>query len=166
MDAQTVAAAAGVQLGTLSTWIHRGIVPGVTVGSRGKAREFSLEQAIQIGVMTEMVRLRLPAHQASGFSKDLTHKRLLLVSSFMMPGGARVQLHTSPGVAEFDHESELPNLFADLGFRAPSYSIVDIELITENMKRAQNEWEARQKIKNTSQGPAPRPRGRPRKAAE
>src|SRR6266576_4825456 len=55
MDAQTLATAAGVPLGTLNMWVTRGFIPGERLG-RGRRREFDLEVAIRVGIVAELVR--------------------------------------------------------------------------------------------------------------
>ena len=57
MDAQAVAAAAGVAVGTLNVWIQRGLIPGMTIGSRGRQRNFDLTTAVGIGIIGELVEL-------------------------------------------------------------------------------------------------------------
>ena len=52
MDAQTLATAAGVPLGTLNMWVTRGFIPGERLG-RGRRREFDLEVAIRVGIVAE-----------------------------------------------------------------------------------------------------------------
>ena len=48
MDARAVAEIAEIEVGTLNVWVQRGIIPGMSVGTRGRQRDIDLETAIFI----------------------------------------------------------------------------------------------------------------------
>ena len=61
IDTRAISEVTGVQTGTLNTWIQRGFVPGMDVEVSGRRREFDLETATHVGIMTEMVKLGFSA---------------------------------------------------------------------------------------------------------
>src|SRR4051812_38187704 len=85
MDAKTVAAAAGIQITTLNAWVHRGYVPGAAPGTRGRARDFDLDTAVHIGLMAELVRLRLGASSATSHAANRDNCKRLLLTHDALP---------------------------------------------------------------------------------
>lgn len=65
MDARAVAAAAGIEVTTLDVWVHRGRVPGMEVGVRGRQRDFDLQTATGVLLLAELVRFGLGVAMAS-----------------------------------------------------------------------------------------------------
>src|ERR1700731_3865227 len=88
MDARSLAETARVQVTTLNAWIHRGLVPGVSIGVRGHPRDFDIAAAVHVAVMTELVRLGIGAPGASAIaSKHARDKQVLLLPDFSLPEG-------------------------------------------------------------------------------
>jgi hypothetical protein len=65
IDAAAVARITGVPIGTLNVWIQRGLVPGISVGTKGLAREFDLDTVLHIAVTVALVQLGYGAPFAS-----------------------------------------------------------------------------------------------------
>jgi len=57
MDARAVAEIADIEVGTLNVWVQRGLIPGMTIGARGRQRDFDLDTATHILIMAQLVRL-------------------------------------------------------------------------------------------------------------
>src|SRR5256885_14711188 len=92
MDARAVAEAAGVGVGTLNVWVQRGLIPGMKTGASGRQRDFDLDTATYIAIVSELViRMGITARTASTITKarDPTKKKLLLFSDISVrPGTA------------------------------------------------------------------------------
>ena len=66
MDARTIARAAHVGIGTLNSWAHRRLVPGLLIGARGRRRDIDIGTATRIILFAELVNIGIPANKASG----------------------------------------------------------------------------------------------------
>src|SRR6266576_2625685 len=56
-DAAAVMRITGVAVGTLNVWINRNLIPGMTVGTQGRARLFDLHTVIHVAIVVALVRL-------------------------------------------------------------------------------------------------------------
>ena len=143
MDAQAVAAAAGVAVGTLNVWIQRGLIPGMTIGSRGRQRNFDLKTAVGIGIIGELVRFGFDAPLASMIvyraHDPIPRRRRLLITRKRLPGApVGVEQYRT---AFFDTEGQLPALFQADGERPNAYAVIDLDNIRARMKQAEKEWQ-------------------------
>src|SRR5215472_7501429 len=94
MDARTVAQAAKVEVGTLNSWVHRGLVPGMTIGARGRQRHFDLNTAVNIGLIVALGHVGISALTAAVIAGlvRLQHKRLLVIFGISLAPGVIVYL--------------------------------------------------------------------------
>jgi hypothetical protein len=154
MDARAVAEAAGVGVATLNVWIQRGLIPGITVGARGRQRDFDLDTATHIMIMTEIIRLGFGAPFASEIAKQRAGHRWLLVADAavyvrkrMGREGKIILREGSPDAAAtigFQSESELPKRLAQFpGGRPAVYLVIDIGAISQKMRTAFEQSERR-----------------------
>jgi hypothetical protein len=150
MDARSLAAAAQVQVLTLNAWVHRDLVPGVSVGSRGRPRDFDQVAAVHIALMAELVRLGLGSGTASAIAKDRPKSKQLCLVFGVQPGALATaigeqHLRRAPLPIAFDSEDELPGKFARLGINPAVYTVINVELIADRMGEANERWEQGQK---------------------
>jgi hypothetical protein len=162
MDTQAVAEAAGVGVGTLNVWIQRRLIPGVTVGSRGRVsqpRDFDLDTAVHIAIMSELIRVGLTAPAASAIAEQRAQYRnkfLGLISSFALPAGHVIydqnaweilqkHMRRAPAPIWFNSEAELPTLFESLRMVPAVYTIINLAVIVDRMREANDRWEQERK---------------------
>jgi hypothetical protein len=142
MDARSLAEAAGVKVLTLNAWVHRGLIPGVSVGSRGRPRDFDMGAAVHVALMVELVQLGLGAGTASAIARDRPQSKRLCLVFGMQPGELAsmigVQfLRRAPLPIGFDSEDELPGGFKRLGISPSVYTVINVEQIAARMQCAQ-----------------------------
>src|SRR5215469_16719857 len=162
MDARTVAQIAGIEVGTLNVWVQRNLIPGMTIGARGRQRHFDLDTATRILIIAELVRFGFGAPQASFVVKGAFHFGRLLIVKYsddpMRPvitvygGGLAVSGEEIP-LGEpirpravcygFSSEEEIPRLFEwHFPGGPPSvYAVVNVETIAKRMRQAYERWE-------------------------
>src|SRR5207253_1211335 len=63
--ASAAARIARVEVYLMNAWISRGLIPGVKVGTRGRARLFDLDAVVHVAIMGALVRLRYGGSFAS-----------------------------------------------------------------------------------------------------
>jgi hypothetical protein len=147
-------------------------------GTRGRARDFDLDTAVQIGLMVELVRLGFGAPAAAKHAahyRQRPWKRLLLTRDlpsdhfdpaevFQFDDNLQPQpadpavvaqleaMRRIPAVSGFEDETQLPDIFKRLGGAPTSYSVINIERIVATMRAAENECQARNKTGNRAAG--------------
>ena len=152
MDARAAAFAAQVTVGTLNSWIQRGIIPGVSVGAQGRLRDFDLDVATAIGIICELVRHGLSAPRASKIAETYLNEKprpnRLMLAPLVEFGNLR-QNNIEIGVhGRFDSEQQLPKIIQDMakmGIHLPSYMILNVQLIVETMRAAEERWQQAQR---------------------
>jgi hypothetical protein len=155
MDTRTLAELAGLELGTLTAWFHRGWIPGATIGPRGRRRSIDLELALRVLVITQLVRFGLSPQVAAMAAITLrsSYKRLLVVTQLAMPEmpidkekptiNADRKFYAQVRSVVFSAEDEIPALLdKHFGNRHPSvYAVVNVEQLAEVARLAEQEWE-------------------------
>jgi len=161
MDARTVAQIAGIEVGTLNVWVQRNLIPGMTIGARGRQRHFDLDTATRVLIIAELVRFGLGAPQASFIAKTALHVGRLLIVKYsedstrpvisVYGGGADVSWlpeHHQPIRAQavcygFSSEEEIPRLFEQHFPGGPPsvYAVVNVESLAKRMRQAYEQWE-------------------------
>jgi hypothetical protein len=148
MDARSVAEAAEVQVGTLNSWVKRGLIPGMTTGARGRQRDFDLETAINVALIVELVRRGLSAPTASAIAKDRAPAPRLLLMFDLPPGvthpelaSLRDHMRQAPAPIGFKSEDELSRYFEQHGGVPSVYMVINTELIANRMRNANDRWE-------------------------
>ena len=155
MDARIVAEIAGLELGTLNAWFHRGWIPGATIGPRGRRRNIDLVLAVRVLVIAQLVRFGLSPQVAAMAAINLqpSYKRLLVVTQLAIPGtpidkekptiNVDRKFYAQVLSDDFSSEDEIPGLLDKrFGDRQPSvYAVVNVEQLAEVARRAEQEWE-------------------------
>jgi hypothetical protein len=158
MDARTVAAIAEIDVGTVNVWVQRGLIAGMTIGARGRLRDFDLETATHISIMAQLVRLGCGAPCASWIAMPGRHYKRLVVakkpakSDAGRPpsaGGTQTIMHALLFHWEgFESDADLPNTLRKFPGGPPSvYIVINVEGLAEQMRLAQEEWEQRHEVK-------------------
>ena len=149
MDARTASRAAEVTVGTLNSWVQRGLVPGMTVGAQGRARDFDVGVATGIGIICALVRHGLSAPRASKIAErylkeEPRHNRLLLAPLNEIDNLRQNNIEI--GVYHpFATEEELPAVLKRIQpLKLPSYIVLDVEHIKETMRAAEERWQQQQ----------------------
>jgi len=156
MDAQTLATAAGVPLGTLNMWVTRGFIPGERLG-RGRRREFDLEVAIRVGIVAELVRFGVGlaaavAAAGTAMGRRGEGEKLLVLFGFSLTDDMIVHnpaqltelqehMRRVPVVIPFNSEDDLPAFFERQRTIPNVYAVINIKQIEAKMRRANEEWE-------------------------
>jgi hypothetical protein len=65
MDARTLARLARVNIGTFNVWAHRGFLPGLEPGVRGRRRNIKVPAATRVLIFRELVGARITPEHAS-----------------------------------------------------------------------------------------------------
>ena len=153
MDTRAISEVTGVQTGTLNTWIQRGFVPGMDVEVSGRRREFDLETATHVGIMTEMVKLGFSASFGSLIAQQRRRYSGLLIGEAIEEArrrlgrrGEKIILKAGDPEATatigFNSEADLPKLLEKFpGGRPAAYVIVDVGVIKAKMRQAEKEWQ-------------------------
>jgi hypothetical protein len=143
MDARSVAKAAEVQVGTLNSWVQRGLIPGMTPGAQGRQRDFDLDTAINVALIVELVRRGLSAPTAAEIAKNRggPAKRLLLMFDFPGDASLRDHMRQAPIPIGFNSEAQLPKIFKRFGGVPDVYMVINLELIATRMREANERWE-------------------------
>lgn len=158
MDARTVAATAEIDVGTLNVWVQRGLIPGMTIGARGRLRDFDLETATHILIMAQLVRLGMGAPFASWIAMPGRHYKRLVVAknpanheagrpASMI--GTQTIMHAMLFHWEgFESDAALSNTLQKFPGGPPNvYVLINVEGLSEQMQLAQEEWEQRREVK-------------------
>jgi hypothetical protein len=158
MDARSLAAAAGVNIGTLNVWVQRGLIPGMTIGTKGRQRDFDRETATGVLLLAELVQFGVGAPIASQIvseTRRLAAKWLLITR--LQPSADKVTFHT----AHCDSDAEIIDGLNELRARAKKrreprpviFMLVDLEAMAEKIRATQDGWE-RSKEKGSPHDPS------------
>jgi hypothetical protein len=151
MDARTLGAAAGVEVGTLNAWIQRGYIRHITADSRGQRRDFNVPTATHIAVMAELSHFGFGAPWASFAAKSALEcyqhgYPFCLVAQPIEEGregeaGYRGDLH----VLHFESEAKIPEVLAALPpeERPNVYLVIDTGRLIKKMQQTEKEWQQR-----------------------
>jgi hypothetical protein len=160
MDARAVAAAADLGVNTLNVWVARGMVPGMSIGTRGLRRDFSLETATAVIIMAELTRFGLSALSASSIAGTAMRGSAKWILTTKLPTPS--EKTTNLLIAHVDSDSEVAEKLNELRAIAeakgklifigpeppPPYTpsvfvIINLETLTEKMRAAHDEWQRR-----------------------
>jgi len=152
MDARAVAEIADIEVGTLNVWVQRGLIPGMTIGARGRQRDFDLDTATHILIMAQLVRLGFGAPFADWIISGWRHHKFLLIAKnpakpdHGRPPAAVGQQTVSQTALfywkGFESEAELPGVLKECPDGPPSvYVVVNVESLAARMRHAFELWE-------------------------
>jgi hypothetical protein len=154
MDARAVAQISGIEVGTLNVWVQRGIIPGMSVGARGRQRDFDLKTATHILIVSELVRLGLGAPAASEWATRTQFSEWLIVTNRdarePVPGGpADLLMIPRPAgflIVEARTEADVLNALnarhdGSDHQHGDVYIVIHAKELRERMREAFQQWE-------------------------
>jgi len=138
IDANTLSRIAGVSVGTLNVWIGRDLIPGVSIGTQGRARVFDLDTAIHVTIMTALVR----QGYAAPFAADVAfgarqagwhHRGKMAIVRGSRPRAGRLteELFTS---CEAPSLTRLASMLDRRG-RPEVFTVIEIDRLAERVRR-------------------------------
>jgi hypothetical protein len=141
MDARTVARISGVKLGTLNAWIQRGLIPGMTIGTKGRPRNIDANTALRIAIFAELLRHLAPPDYAARVAATMSETEMQAGWLCIIPGQAdRITIaHFSPP----EHPSELIRQFEDSEDPPTFFAAVNVGKLAERVRLAEAEWQER-----------------------
>jgi hypothetical protein len=157
MDAKTLAAAAGITGITLYAWLQRNHVPGLSSGTQGRKRDYSIEDAVNIATLAELTRQGLSMPIASDIvARRGTWKRFLVHRGHRFMNidtgdlsererGRRLEA-LEPFYGGFNDYADLPKIMAthqDTDFAPAAFVVVDVEQIRIAMMRVERDYRRR-----------------------
>jgi hypothetical protein len=142
MDARTLARLARVNLGTFNVWAHRGFLPGLDTGVRGRPRSITPSVATRILIFTEMVEFGFSPDDASRMTSNMPDafiKEGFLIIPKARPGEAGVG---RKGVAGALTHVRDPAMIATAAPRLPPiYLVINVSELAEQVRQTELEWE-------------------------
>jgi hypothetical protein len=151
MDARTVAAVAGVEVGTLNVWVQRNLIHGMKIGARGRQRDFDVDTATHIAVMAVLMQLGVGAPLASLLARIACDgKRFLFAKSPSRAVGTRnFRVQGSFLFNSCKSEAELSEAIVELENQYPGvegYIVLNVERTAARTQQAEDEWQLRGKV--------------------
>jgi hypothetical protein len=140
IDAAAVERITGVKTGTMNMWVQRNLVPGMSVGTQGIAREFSIDAVLHVALMGVLGGLQFAAPLSEIITEYALKKGVDVPGARLVVGPPARKLSTVPTfdcttVAELD-------AFLD-GFgangRPEGYVVVELDKLVARVRTAFNE---------------------------
>jgi hypothetical protein len=141
IDAAAVERITGVLTGTVNMWIRRGLIPGMSVGTQGSAREFDLDTVLHIAVMGALGRLGFAAPFAAMAASEALDEGFDQLGAKLVIGPPRENVYgffsmvptTDPVIAETPEKLEA---FLDNfpGGRPEAFVVVEIDRIAARVR--------------------------------
>jgi hypothetical protein len=132
IPASILSGIADVAVGTLNVWVARGLVPGVSTGTQGRARFFDLDATIHVTIMTALVRQGYAAPDAAEIAHDAGRRGW---SNRGIMAIKRIP-HEIVESWEAPSWSELDRCLEDPGGRPEVFIILEIGRIVERVRAA------------------------------
>jgi hypothetical protein len=150
MDARTVARIASINLGTLNSWVQRGLIPGMTIGIKGKPRDIDLLTALRIVVFAELVRRLAPPEYAAQVAKSLSETQIQAGWLYLIAARQADRLtivYYSPD--DRPRGSDLIRQFEDAqdaqddpsAFSPPFFAAINLSLFAGRCREAERAWQ-------------------------
>jgi hypothetical protein len=155
IDAAAVERITGVKTGTTNMWIQRNLVPGMSVGTQGSAREFSVDTVLHIALMGILGGLQFAAPLSEIITEYALKQSADVPGARLVIGPPSRKLSTVP---TFDCTTvEKLDAFLD-GFgasgRPEGYVIVELDRLAARVRTAFNKPDtaerARRAVRRTS----------------
>jgi hypothetical protein len=140
IDAAAVERITGVKTGTTNMWIQRNLVPGMSVGTQGSAREFSVDTVLHIALMGILGGLQFAAPLSEIITEYALKQSADVPGARLVIGPPSRKLSTVP---TFDcTTAEKLDVFLD-GFgangRPEGYVIVELDKLVARVRKAFSE---------------------------
>jgi hypothetical protein len=148
MDARTLARLARVNIGTFNVWAHRGLLPGLETGVRGRRRNIEPTAATGILIFAELVRF--------GFSPDDASRMVSAMTDFIIKEGFLVvpqpkfgegRYAVAGGVIHARDHAEMTTTTQNPRF-PPIYLVLKIRDLADQVRQAEREWEETARASN------------------
>jgi hypothetical protein len=142
MDARTLARLTRVNIGLLNVWAHRGLLPGLEPGVRGRRRTIGPSAATRVLIFTELVEF--------GFSPDDAHRMVSAMPDVFTEEGFLIVPKAAPGeegvgrkgvAGAIIHERNPANIARATARQPPIYLVIDIPQLAARVSAAEAEWE-------------------------
>jgi hypothetical protein len=149
MDARTVACLVGVKLGTLNSWVQRGLIPGMAIGTKGRPRNIDADTALRISVFAELMRAGTAIDYAANIVKNMP-QAVTQAGWMYIPGPgmehyddptARIIVSYSPSVYVLaEHIRRTENQAPD---PPVSFTALNLGKLAARVRQAEEEWQSR-----------------------
>jgi len=149
VDALTLARLARVNIGTFNVWAHRGLLPGLVTGVRGRRRDIAPDVATRILTFAELVRF--------GFSPEDVSRMVAAMTDLLAQEGFLVVPRAAPGedgvgslgvAGAIIHVRDPAGIATATARLPPIYLVVNVRELTRRVAAAQAEWLQRREAKN------------------
>jgi hypothetical protein len=147
MDARTVARIAGAKLGTLNAWVQRGLIPSMSLGTKGRPRDIDNETALRIAIFAELVRFGRPPDDASQMAWGF--KFTIKDDGFLVVPGPESYTSGNPddtrlfGAYYTPHPHDLAASINRMPSPPRVFLTIDVGKIAEQVRQAEQEWQQR-----------------------
>lgn len=138
MDARTLARIARVNIGTFNVWAHRGFLPGLEPGVRGRRRNIGQNAATRILIFAELVRFGVwpddASRMVSAMTDATTEEAFLLVPAPEFGGERKSVPAVVVQLVDLADIARMPRL--------PSVSLlINVRDLAARVRQAEHEWE-------------------------
>jgi hypothetical protein len=137
IDAAAVARITGVQVGTINVWISRNLIPGMSVGTQGIAREFSVDATLHIALMGVLGGLQFAAPLSEIITEYALEKGADRPGARLVIGPPSRRLSSVP-TFDITTVAELDAFLDDFGAsgRPEGYVIVELDRLIARVRTA------------------------------
>ena len=144
LDSRTTESITGTSTAMINVWISRGVIPGVSVGAKGRPRSFDASLVFHLAIMSVLVRLGYDAPRASvaamqaHLNGDARQPGLKLIIEPAPPVSedyfSRIKEHVVRTESSDALDAVIDKLFP--GERPDGFTIVDLSAIWTRVERA------------------------------
>jgi hypothetical protein len=140
IDAAAVERITGVKTGTTNMWIQRGLIPGMSVGTQGSAREFSVGAVLHIALMGVLGGLQFAAPLAAMLVDSALEESADRPGARLVIGPPSRKLSSAP-TFDCTTAEELDAFLDAFGAngRPEGYVIVELDRLVARVRKAFNE---------------------------
>jgi hypothetical protein len=140
IDAAAAERITGVKVGTINVWIQRNLVPGMSVGTQGIAREFSVDDVLHIALMGILGGLQFAAPLAEIISEYALGRSADVPGARLVIGPPSRKLSSVP-TFDCTTAAELDAFLDGFGAagRPEGYVIVELDRLVARVRKAFNE---------------------------
>jgi len=141
MDARTLARLARVNIGTFNVWAHRGFLPGLDTGVRGRPRNITPSVAVKVLIFAELVAFGFSPTDAfvmTSKMQDAFIEEGFLIIPRARPGEAGVG---TKGVAgAIIHERDPARIARATARLPPIFLVINVSELAQQIHAAEAQW--------------------------
>ena len=150
MDARTVARIAGVKVGTLNSWVQRGLIPGMTIGASGRRRDIDTDTATRIAIFAGLLRANTSIDYAAAVVRTMppgsTEAGWLYIPGTGVDPTQRTPISHRPSLdALTEHARNIEDQLKD---PPVFYAALNVGRLAERVRAAELEWQQSRRAKN------------------